>query len=268
MGQRALPLRSGHPPSLRDEPDATVHILVHAYDTWQMVTRTIPVFPLDLVLFPRQELALRVFEPRYKQLVDDCMVGDGLFGVCLAGDGMVAGWEAPVRVGTITKIIQCQDAELDGMQLQLQTMGRSRFAIIDLIPPSVAMPSDYNPTTLEGHQRFQDLYEKAGPGKMYIRAKVEVMPELDQGIPASGWIHLVKLWKEKTRRQAHPKMVDAQQLDDILRRYYLVTDTPTPDYVYSLAALGAASPADLQPILEADTISELIERVQTLMEAD
>jgi Lon protease-like protein len=45
-------------------------------------TKIIPIFPLDLVLFPRQELPLRVFEPRYKQLVDDCMLGDGQFGVC------------------------------------------------------------------------------------------------------------------------------------------------------------------------------------------
>jgi len=37
--------------------------------------KIIPIFPLDLVLFPRQELPLRIFEPRYKQLVDDCMLG-------------------------------------------------------------------------------------------------------------------------------------------------------------------------------------------------
>ena len=43
-------------------------------------TKIIPIFPLDLVLFPRQELPLRVFEPRYKQLVDDCMLGDVVEG--------------------------------------------------------------------------------------------------------------------------------------------------------------------------------------------
>ena len=63
-------------------------------------TKIIPIFPLDLVLFPRQELPLRVFEPRYKQLVDDCMLGDGQFGVCLIDEhNSVNGWNSPHMVG-------------------------------------------------------------------------------------------------------------------------------------------------------------------------
>ena len=62
-------------------------------------TKIIPIFPLDLVLFPRQELPLRIFEPRYKQLVDDCMLGDGQFGVCLIDEqSSVNGWNSPKLV--------------------------------------------------------------------------------------------------------------------------------------------------------------------------
>ena len=68
-------------------------------------TKIIPIFPLDLVLFPRQELPLRIFEPRYKQLVDDCMLGDGQFGVCLIDEhNSVNGWNSPKLVGTIAKL--------------------------------------------------------------------------------------------------------------------------------------------------------------------
>ncbi len=231
-----------------------------------MTTRIIPVFPMDLVLFPRQDLSLRIFEPRYKQLVDDCMLGDGLFGVCLADNSKVAGWEAPVNVGTITKIVQCQDTGLDGMQLHIDTVGRNRFRILEIIPPSVDVPPDYDPVTMDGHQRFQDLYDRSGEGKMYIRANVEVIHELDQDIPISAWLHLVKMWKEKTMRNS--TKVDARTLDNILEHYYLKTDTPTPEFVYSLAALGAGSPREIQPILEANTTGELIARVQMLMEKD
>ena len=45
--------------------------------------KIIPIFPLDLVLFPNQELPLRIFEPRYKQMIDDCMLSNKEFGVCL-----------------------------------------------------------------------------------------------------------------------------------------------------------------------------------------
>ncbi len=93
-------------------------------------TKIIPIFPLDLVLFPRQELPLRIFEPRYKQLVDDCMLGDGQFGVCLIDEhNSVKGWNSPNLVGTIAKINKCEDVELDGLQLHIETMGRSSFRI-------------------------------------------------------------------------------------------------------------------------------------------
>ncbi|MEC9436236.1 MAG: LON peptidase substrate-binding domain-containing protein, partial [Thermoproteota archaeon] len=49
-------------------------------------TRIIPIFPLDLVLFPNQDLPLRIFEPRYKQMIDDCMLGEKEFGICLGHD--------------------------------------------------------------------------------------------------------------------------------------------------------------------------------------
>lgn len=233
-----------------------------------MVTRTIPVFPLDLVLFPRQELTVTVFEPRYKQLVEDCMVKDGLFGVCLTRPGNVLGWESPAGVGSITKIVKCQDMGLDGLQVKIDTVGRGRFRILDIVEPAVPRPANYDPHTLEGHQRFQDMYEKAGGGKMYIRARVEMMPEVDQSIPAPAWRDMVDSWKRKIMRLSPSGGADPQSLDHLLERYYLVTETPTPDYVYSLAALGAKSPQELQPILEADTLEDLIQRVKGLMEAD
>ena len=122
------------------------------------------------------------------------------------------------------------------------------------------MPPDYDPTSLEGHRRFAELHQKAGGGKAYIRAEVEMIPEVDQDVSVFQWRGLVDAWKRKAARGVS-QGVDPQSLDLLLERYYLVTDTPTPEYVYSLAALGAGSPEDLQPILEADTVEDLVERV-------
>lgn len=232
-----------------------------------METRTIPIFPLDLVLFPRQEMPLVVFEPRYKQLVEDCMMSDKLFGVCLAGRDSIRGWRAPLRVGTITKIMSCQDEGLDGMRLRIETVGRGRFRILDLVPPCVELPPDYDPTSLEGHQKFAKLCQN-GDGKMYIQALVEMIPEVDQDVSVAQWSRMVDAWKQKMTRRADDRGVDPQSLDLLLQQYYLITDTPTPDYVYSLAALGAGSPEDLQPILEADTVEDLVYRVESLMGND
>ncbi len=231
-----------------------------------MLNRVIPIFPLDLVLFPRQELPLRIFEPRYKQMVDDCMLGDGQFGVCLANHQSLSvnGWTAPRAVGTITKITKCENVGLDGLQIQIETMGRNPFMIGELIPPPMKRPLDYDPNTLEGHERISELHNKIGRDtKMYIQGRVQMLPEIDDNITLDTWQDLVALWKQKIIKSS-PQTIDPQALDHLLEQYYLITEIPTIDYVYSLAALGAKDPSDLQPILEAPTMSNLVDKVKEL----
>jgi len=230
-------------------------------------TKIIPIFPLDLVLFPRQELPLRIFEPRYKQLVDDCMIGDGQFGVCLIDENnSINGWNSPKLVGTIAKISKCEDVELDGLQLHIETLGRNSFKIKRIIPPSISQPENYDPLSVEGHQQISELHEKIGiDKKMYIQAEVEMIPEIDENISLEKWEELVELWKKKIIKQALPQVVDSHSLDHVLEQYYLNTDTPTIDYIYSLSAIGAKDPNELQPILEATTMDELIKRVEELL---
>ena len=230
-------------------------------------TKTIPIFPLDLVLFPRQELPLRIFEPRYKQLVDDCMIGDGQFGVCLLDESnSVKGWNSPKSVGTIAKITKCKDMELDGLQLHIETIGRNSFKIKKIIPPSISQPENYDPLSVEGHQEISEIHEKIGTQeKMYIQAEVEMIPEIDESISLKKWEQLVELWKKKIIKQALPQVVEPHTLNHVLEQYYLTTDTPTIDYVYSLSALGAKDPNELQPILEATTMDDLIQKVEELL---
>ncbi|AJW69892.1 LON peptidase substrate-binding domain-containing protein [Nitrosopumilus adriaticus] len=230
-------------------------------------TKVIPIFPLDLVLFPRQELPLRIFEPRYKQLVDDCMIGDGQFGVCLLDENnTVNGWNSPKLVGTIAKITKCEDVEMDGLQLHIETIGRNSFKIKKIIPPSIPQPENYDPLSVEGHQEISNIHEKIGTEeKMYIQAEVEMIPEIDENISLEKWEKLVELWKKKIVRQALPQVVEPHALDHVLEQYYLTTDTPTVDYIYSLSALGAKDPNELQPILEATTMDELILSVEELL---
>ena len=230
-------------------------------------TKIIPIFPLDLVLFPRQELPLRIFEPRYKQLVDDCMLGDGQFGVCLIDENnSVNGWDSPKMVGTIAKISKCEDVELDGLQLHIETIGRNSFKIKKIIPPSIPQPANYDPLSVEGHQEISNIHEKVGTEeKMYIQAEVEMIPEIDENISFEKWKKLVELWKKKIIRQSLPQVVEPHSLDHVLEQYYLITETPTIDYVYSLSAIGAKDPNELQPILEATTMDELIKNVEELL---
>ena len=232
--------------------------------------KTIPIFPLDLVLFPRQDLQLRVFEPRYKQLVDDCMLGDRRFGVCLIKkNSSVLGWDMPHAVGTLAKITKCEDVGFDGLQLLIETMGRNPFRITEIIEPSIPQPSDYDPLSIEGHRMISEINEQEGSGgKMYIRAKAEMLPEIDENIPLAAWENLVFLWKNNVASRAKsnsspPPTPD--MFDEMLRQYYLMTDTPTAEYVYSLCALASSGPEDLQVLLESESVGGLLESAADLM---
>jgi len=195
------------------------------------------------------------------------MLSAGLFGVCLHDKSKtVSGWEAPHSVGTIAKITKCHDIDIIGQHLYIETTGRSKFRIKDIIPPSISRPINYDPLSTSGLQRVAQLHEKSGTDrKMYICAEVEFINEIDEKVPLEKWQQLVELWKQKIIAQAYPRKVLLSDLEMMLRHYDLLTETPTVDYIYSLCALGASSPNDLQPILEANSLEDLIPRVEDLL---
>ena len=54
---------------------------------------TLPMFPLSSVIFPESLFTLRVFEPRYLELVKECVMTGRGFGVCLIAKGHEVGGE-------------------------------------------------------------------------------------------------------------------------------------------------------------------------------
>lgn len=90
--------------------------------------RDLPLFPLGSVLYPRGRLSLRIFEPRYLDLVRECTRGDGGFGVCHILRGREVGPPAvPAAVGTVARIVDFH-AGADGL-LSIQVEGCERFTV-------------------------------------------------------------------------------------------------------------------------------------------
>jgi Lon protease-like protein len=87
-----------------------------------------PLFPLASVLFPGGQLHLRIFEPRYLDLVRECTRYGTGFGVCLILDGQEAGVSAtPAAIGTIARIRDFHRDE-DGL-LGIVAEGGPRFRV-------------------------------------------------------------------------------------------------------------------------------------------
>lgn len=84
--------------------------------------RSLPLFPLELVLYPRERLPLHIFEPRYKEMAQYCMREDRPFGVVLSED------EEIEEVGTTARIARVINRYDDG-RMDLLVVGQKRFRI-------------------------------------------------------------------------------------------------------------------------------------------
>jgi Lon protease-like protein len=90
------------------------------------------LFPLHTVLFPGRPLPLHVFEPRYQELLRDCLESDRRFGVVAIRAGAEVGCDADLfDVGTIAEIERVEELE-DG-RANITTRGTDRFRITALV---------------------------------------------------------------------------------------------------------------------------------------
>lgn len=90
--------------------------------------KTIPLFPLPVVLFPGGYLPLRIFEQRYIDMVRECSAAGSCFGVCLLAEREQENHAATHhRVGTTAEIVDFTTLE-DGL-LGIVGRGRERFIV-------------------------------------------------------------------------------------------------------------------------------------------
>jgi len=93
-----------------------------------MSTIEIPLFPLNVVLFPGTVLPLHIFEPRYRQMITDCQREDKPFGIVLVKPESEFLQEIPYEVGTIIEIRDLH--QLPDGRYVLMALGIQRFRIL------------------------------------------------------------------------------------------------------------------------------------------
>ena len=85
----------------------------------------IGLFPLNLVLLPGEQAPLHIFEPRYRELIGECLDENREFGLVLEDD------EGMRDVGTRAGVIEVLDRFPDG-RLNVVVEGRDRFRLLEL----------------------------------------------------------------------------------------------------------------------------------------
>lgn len=90
------------------------------------MTNFIPIFPLGIVVYPGEQLNLHIFEPRYKQLVNECFEQQKPFGIPTVIENRLQDYGALVTVEEIAKVY-------DNGEMDIKTRGGSVFRVLEVI---------------------------------------------------------------------------------------------------------------------------------------
>jgi Lon protease-like protein len=183
----------------------------------------IGLFPLNLVLLPGEQAPLHVFEPRYTELIGECLAEDEEFGLVLADDDGIR------EIGTRAGVIEVLERFDDG-RLNIVVEGRERFRLVELTEGrafATAAIADIdddgeNPTEEEVEQclaaydrvvkaaeaELEDLDFDADSIAFQIAARVDFGTEIKQG--------LLELQSERERVLRLAPMLD--QAADAVKR--------------------------------------------------
>jgi hypothetical protein len=93
---------------------------------FKKMTNFIPIFPLDIVVFPGEELNLHIFEPRYKQMIAECAATGKPFGI-----PAVIG-EKIMEMGTLLQVKEISTKYEDDT-MDIKTEGLQVFSILEII---------------------------------------------------------------------------------------------------------------------------------------
>jgi hypothetical protein len=90
------------------------------------MTNFVPIFPLGIVVYPGESLNLHIFEPRYKQLINECHAGNKPFGIPTVIDKRLQDYGTVVRIKEITTVHE--NGEMD-----IKTEGEQVFRVLEVI---------------------------------------------------------------------------------------------------------------------------------------
>lgn len=90
------------------------------------MTNFIPIFPLSIVVYPGEQLNLHIFEPRYKQMINECFDNKKPFGIPPVIDNKMN------ETGTLVRVVEITTVYEDG-KMDIKTEGLEVFNILESI---------------------------------------------------------------------------------------------------------------------------------------
>ncbi len=186
------------------------------------------MFPLGSPLIPFAMLSLRIFEPRYLQMIGECVDQKSPFGVVLIERGFeVGGGDVRSTIGTVAQIVDVSD--LPGGELAVVAVGVERIRVLEWLP------DDPYPIALV--ERLGEEASQASAGRV---------TQIDQKLRS-----VLALVSEAG--------IDIGPLD------YELSDQPEVAS-HQLCALAPVGPFDGQRLLASPSVDERLDLLSTLLD--
>jgi Lon protease-like protein len=160
-----------------------------------------PMFPLEVAMLPGEELPLRIFEPRYTALVEDCLATDDpAFGVVLIAAGReVGGGDSRSDVGALARIVEFADHGMGRYRLRcvmgerirvLQWLDDSPYprASIEPWPDEPGEPLDSD-RIRDVEDRIVTLFERIAAARGTQVDGRDILLDADASADPANWLY-------------------------------------------------------------------------------
>ncbi len=152
----------------------------------QITNTILPLFPLSVVILPKQSITLHIFEPRYKQLIRDCLEFDSAFGIPFVYKSLLRLYGTVVKIKEITK-------EYPSGEMDIVIEGESVFQLkeaMDKMPQKL-----YNGALVQIYPQIElpmDLFFKE-QFKRFANSKKNGLDHIDEIEIASTYFDAARL---------------------------------------------------------------------------
>ena len=226
----------------------------------------LPLFVLPMVLFPGELQELRVFEPRYRQMLDTCILDERPFGLVMNDPfEPTNGWDGPRRHGCEAIIL---NHETRGVNHFITITGGRRFFVEEVIEPALPPFSDPSMATLvedgltpDVDTLLQHLPEDATHSKLYISAKVNYLDEVGE-LSEDDKGFLRTLTRTIVHRAGRGMNVDVDVLDGWVESICEEQISERKESIYNIAALCINDLEGRQQLLASANAAEALHELQ------
>ena len=235
--------------------------------TRHMDEAPLPLFVLPMVLFPGEIQELRVFEPRYRQMLDTCILDERPFGLVMNDPfSPVKGWDGPRRHGCEATIVH---HETKGLNHFITVEGGRRFFIDEVVEP--ALPPFSDPTMADlmedgvapdVHSLLERVPANSPTFNLFMSAKVTYLDEL-RPLTEDEQSELAQFAVSIIHRVGEQMNVEATILHDWAETFCEQNINETPESLFNIAALSFDQLEPRQQLLASTTTEEAMHELRT-----